>query len=95
MSWQVELTKSLDEEGIVAYDVLDSTGHSLRVDVGTRQAIEIYRRGSAIGFSILEWDETGGLISEEHHTSIGLGEPTPVTIPLLVDITTSIYSEYE
>jgi hypothetical protein len=96
MSWQHYTTKALEEAGVSVYDVLDHTGYSLRIDVGTRKAIEIYRRGSTIGFSILEWDETGGLIAEDNHTDVSLTDPKViVTGDYLAEIALSIYSEYE
>ncbi|AVD99376.1 hypothetical protein SEA_BILLNYE_204 [Streptomyces phage BillNye] len=94
MSWQAGLEEALDELEIPCFISNINGRKVVRVEMGSK-AIEIERWGSKIFFSVMEWDETGGLTDEISHTEVSLTDETPVTASRLAEIALSIYSEYE
>ncbi len=64
MSWAVDLEKALDELEVPAYISNINGRKMVRMDVGRSKAIEIEPWGDTFHLSVVEYDETGGLIAE-------------------------------
>lgn len=64
ISWAAKLEEALDELEVPAYISNINGRKMVRMDVGTRKAIEIEPWGDTFNLSVVEYDETGGLISE-------------------------------
>jgi hypothetical protein len=88
MSWADKLSDDLDELDIAA-DVYTVNGRKfVEFEGGYRKAVEVSRWGNTFNFAMKEWDATGGIISETDLRSTDNEDE-------LVDIATSLYSEFE
>jgi hypothetical protein len=64
ISWAAKLEEALDELEAPAYISNINGRKMVRMDIGTRKVIEIEPWGETFTLSVLEYDETGGLVSE-------------------------------
>jgi hypothetical protein len=87
MSWAAKLEEALDELDVPCFISNINGRKVVRIDMG-RKAIEIEPWGETFCIAIMEWDETGGLISETDWASTNDESE-------LAEIAYSLYTEFE
>ena len=88
-NWASRLSDELDEQYDIPADVYPENGDYIAsFDLGGMKCIDVSRRNGKFNFSIKEWDETGGIISETDWLSTSDEDE-------LVEIAYQLYCEFE
>jgi hypothetical protein len=88
ISWAVKLEVELDNLEVPCFISNINGRKVVRLEMGTRKVIEVEPWGEKFLISVLEYDETGGLISEIDWSETNDEDD-------LVDITAQLYWEFE